>query len=278
MQRVEGCGFGVAESLLQGAPQRPGAQASHTQLVGKLGVLEKWINTPALHRVHHGINPRYLDKNFGGTFVVWDRVFGTYEPETDPVVYGLVKPLRSFNPFTAQFHYWPDLWKRARATPRLADKVRVLIKGPLYTPPGMEPFPPPPDVHPETFRKYDVPLQAALARYVLVQLALVVLGTTGLMFLETTLPKWQLALGALIVFMALLAFGGFLERGRWALAVERARLVILAFGAVALAWRGPVPPVAAVACVALAAAMWIWLQRVARAPASTRPAASVRTV
>src|SRR2546421_6032058 len=82
----------------------------HTQLIGKLGPLEKWINTPALHRVHHAINPRYLDKNYGGTFMIWDRLFGTYEPETERPVYGLVKALKSFDALTAQFHFWGEIW------------------------------------------------------------------------------------------------------------------------------------------------------------------------
>src|SRR5437660_3553961 len=69
----------------------------HTELVGKLGIFEKLFNTPSQHRVHHGINPRYLDKNYAATLCIWDRLFGTFEEEKEEAVYGLVKPLKSFD-------------------------------------------------------------------------------------------------------------------------------------------------------------------------------------
>lgn len=81
----------------------------HTEVVGRL---PRWaevvLNTPSHHRVHHGSNPRYLDRNFAGVFIVWDRLFGTFEPEDDaePVRYGLVHNLASFNPLWAACHEW----------------------------------------------------------------------------------------------------------------------------------------------------------------------------
>jgi sterol desaturase/sphingolipid hydroxylase (fatty acid hydroxylase superfamily) len=235
----------------------------HTQLVGRLGVLERWLNTPSLHRVHHGINPRYLDKNYAGIFVVWDRMFGTYEVESEPVVYGLVKPLHSFNPYTAQFHYGVELWRRARGAPRLADKLALLLKGPRYTRAGAEPEPAPPEVRPETFRKHDPPLTPQLARYICVQLALVVVGATGLMFFETVWPTWQLALGAALVFLAILGWGGLLERRRWAPPAQWVLLAATAAAAAALGGLGVLGPAAAVASLAGAAGLGLWFHRLA---------------
>ena len=81
----------------------------HTGMVGKrpLG-LEYWLNTPSHHRAHHGTNARYLDRNFGGVFIVWDRLFGTFEVERDddPVRYGIVRNLATFNPVWVAFHEW----------------------------------------------------------------------------------------------------------------------------------------------------------------------------
>ena len=71
----------------------------HTQKIGRLGILEKIINTPALHRVHHASNPRYIDKNFGGILMLWDRLFGTYQPERETPVYGLTENINTHNPF-----------------------------------------------------------------------------------------------------------------------------------------------------------------------------------
>ena len=75
----------------------------HTELVGKLPLLDPWLNTPSNHRVHHGRNPIYIDKNYGGVLMVWDRLFGTYAAETEKVEYGLVEPLTSRNPASVHF-------------------------------------------------------------------------------------------------------------------------------------------------------------------------------
>jgi sterol desaturase/sphingolipid hydroxylase (fatty acid hydroxylase superfamily) len=83
----------------------------HTELVPKLGILERWLNTPSNHRVHHASNGRYIDKNYGGVTMIFDRLFGTYEPEQEanPPVYGLTKPIHSHNPLVIAFHEWLSL-------------------------------------------------------------------------------------------------------------------------------------------------------------------------
>ncbi len=70
----------------------------HTEFIGQLGSLKWVLNTPSHHRVHHGRNPRYIDRNYAGVLIVWDRVFGTFEPETERPVYGITAPLQSHNP------------------------------------------------------------------------------------------------------------------------------------------------------------------------------------
>lgn len=70
----------------------------HNQKIGRLGILERVINTPALHRVHHGSNPLYINKNFGGILIIWDRLFGTYQSETETPIYGLTKNIHTNNP------------------------------------------------------------------------------------------------------------------------------------------------------------------------------------
>ena len=75
----------------------------HTEAVGKLGWLEGIIDTPSAHRVHHGSDPIYIDKNFGGVFMIWDRLFGTYQPELEKPTYGLTTGFTSYNPFRLVF-------------------------------------------------------------------------------------------------------------------------------------------------------------------------------
>src|SRR4030095_7845327 len=78
----------------------------HTRLVGRLGPLEWFLNTPSHHRVHHGINPRYIDKNYAGILIIWDRMFGTDVREGEEPVYGVVKPLASWSPIRANLDVW----------------------------------------------------------------------------------------------------------------------------------------------------------------------------
>lgn len=86
--------------------------ALHTEVIGKLPKpVEAVMNTPSHHRVHHGSNPQYLDKNYAGMFIVWDRLFGTFEEEREKVVYGITKPLNSVNPITVFFHGFTRLYR-----------------------------------------------------------------------------------------------------------------------------------------------------------------------
>ena len=83
----------------------------HTQIVGKLGPLEWIFNTPSHHRVHHGSNEEYIDKNYGNLLIIWDRMFGTFEPERAPVKYGLVNNVDTFNPVKITFMEWSKIFE-----------------------------------------------------------------------------------------------------------------------------------------------------------------------
>ena len=80
----------------------------HTQLIGRLGILDRWIQTPSNHRVHHAQNDIYLDRNYVGVFLLWDHLFGTFQEERDdePCIYGVRGQLKSWNPVWANLHYW----------------------------------------------------------------------------------------------------------------------------------------------------------------------------
>ena len=82
----------------------------HTQIIGKLGPLEWLFNTPSHHRVHHGSNPEYIDKNYGNLLIIWDRLFGTFQPEESPVNYGLVNNVNTFNPVKITFMGWNKIF------------------------------------------------------------------------------------------------------------------------------------------------------------------------
>ncbi|MBW8185976.1 sterol desaturase family protein [Shewanella nanhaiensis] len=103
----------------------------HTQAVKSLGPLELIFNTPSHHRVHHGRNPQYIDKNYAGVLIVWDKIFGTYVKEEESVEYGITKPINSHNPLVVTFSEWRDMFSDAFAS-GLTLKQRW---GKLFSPP-----------------------------------------------------------------------------------------------------------------------------------------------
>lgn len=105
----------------------------HTESVHRIGVFERFMNTPSHHRAHHGSNPEYIDKNYGGWLIVWDKLFGTFAPETVPVRYGLVKNIDTFNPFKVVTHEWGYLLRQAWAAKGLRCKLRWVFGPPEYT-------------------------------------------------------------------------------------------------------------------------------------------------
>jgi sterol desaturase/sphingolipid hydroxylase (fatty acid hydroxylase superfamily) len=104
----------------------------HTKLIPRLGFLEGILNTPSAHRVHHASNTSYLDKNYGGILMIYDRIFGTYFPE-DPnieIIYGLTHPIYSKNPVKVVFHVWRKLVQELFSNHSLSQKIKVLFSPP----------------------------------------------------------------------------------------------------------------------------------------------------
>src|SRR5579859_373568 len=102
----------------------------HTELVRRLGLLEVVMNTPSHHRVHHGSNQRYLDRNHAGVLIIWDRLFGSFEPEGEKVIYGLTKDINSYNPLLIAFHEWIDIWNDVRKADTWRLKLRYVFGRP----------------------------------------------------------------------------------------------------------------------------------------------------
>ncbi len=105
----------------------------HTKTVKKLGFIEWFMSTPSHHRVHHGSNVRYLDKNMGMVFIIWDRMFGTFQPEeeNDAVIYGLTENIKTHNPVKMVFHEWVNIYHDLKKTSSFKAKFMY-----LFGPPG----------------------------------------------------------------------------------------------------------------------------------------------
>jgi sterol desaturase/sphingolipid hydroxylase (fatty acid hydroxylase superfamily) len=114
----------------------------HTERVRRLPrPLEALLNTPSHHRVHHGCNDVYLDRNYGGILIVWDRLFGSFRPEGERVRYGLTKDIETFNPVHVAFHEYQAMWRDLRAARGARAKWGVLLRGPGWRPEASAPAP-----------------------------------------------------------------------------------------------------------------------------------------
>ena len=149
----------------------------HTQLIRRMGVLDYILVTPSNHRVHHAQNQRYIDKNYGGVLILWDRMFGTFEDERDddPVVFGVRKPLGNWNPFWANFQIYNYLLFDARHTKAWKDKFGIWFRRTGWRPADVAEQFPKSRADLSTFVKFDPQLEPGLKAYVLFQF-LIVLG------------------------------------------------------------------------------------------------------
>jgi sterol desaturase/sphingolipid hydroxylase (fatty acid hydroxylase superfamily) len=102
----------------------------HTRFIKKLGPLEWVLNTPSHHRVHHGVNNPYLDKNYAGVLIIWDRMFGSFVEETEEPRYGIIKPIRSYNPLWINTHAWYEMWEAMKARKAWLSKLRCIFASP----------------------------------------------------------------------------------------------------------------------------------------------------
>ncbi|PJZ66142.1 sterol desaturase [Leptospira wolffii] len=200
----------------------------HTRAVDKLPRwFEAVFNTPSHHRVHHGINPKYIDKNHGGTLIVFDKWFGTFQKEEEAPVYGTVKPLKSFNPLWANVHYWVEMFQQAWHSPKFSDKIKVFFAGPGWRPKELGGQYPIPEVDEKTFHKYDVVLPSVLKAYGVVWFILTLIGTFSMLVKINSIPTdMQYLIFSLSIF-SLISVGGILDLKRWTLYLEPVRLVSL---------------------------------------------------
>lgn len=145
----------------------------HTELVKRMGVLEYVLNTPSHHRVHHGRNPKYIDKNHAGVFIIWDKMLGTFQKEEEHPTYGITNPSNTFNAVEAHFQPFKRIWQDLKIISGIKNKVLYLLKPPGWYPQELGGFKPAPEIEPEP-RKYDVNIPIQLHYYVIVQFLIVI--------------------------------------------------------------------------------------------------------
>ena len=162
----------------------------HTRLIGKMGPLEWVFNTPSHHRVHHGVNPEYVDKNYGGILIIWDRLFGTFAEERAPVIFGTVKPLHTWNPIHNNLGYWIELGRRSLRASGLRARLLPWLVSPEWT--LEDPHPPLvlKSYRPADYRKFDVELTRPQMIYAVSLFVLILASSAVFLNFQQHLPAW----------------------------------------------------------------------------------------
>jgi len=196
----------------------------HTRAIGRMGPLEWVLNTPSHHRVHHGIDPEYLDKNYAGIFIFWDRLFGTFEPERREPVYGTVKVTPTYDPVWANACAWADLAAASQKTRSLVDKIRVWLAPPEWRPVDLGGPVARQPANPAAHPRYNPLAPKPVRVYVAAAFALVAAATIVYLWDEATASRGVLAAAAGALLLSGAAYGALLERKAWAWRLEAIRL------------------------------------------------------
>ncbi|QTD33228.1 sterol desaturase family protein [Pseudomonas fluorescens] len=198
----------------------------HTRHIPKLGWFEWCFVTPSNHRAHHAQNALYMDRNYGGVFIIWDRLFGSFQEEDDnePVIFGVTTPLASWNPLWANLQFYAQLWDDARRAERTWDKIRIWFMRTGWRPADVAAKYPMSKPDLSQFRKFEVPLDCRQQWYVGLQFGVYVALGSYLLNLERSLPTGALLLGWGAVAFGLFVLGVALENRPWAGRLEVLRL------------------------------------------------------
>lgn len=212
----------------------------HTQVIKKLGWFEKFFVTPSHHRVHHGVNPQYIDKNYSEFLIIWDKMFGTFEEEHEEVCYGITHPPRTWDPIYINFQYWKQLWDDAVAAPFWWDKIRLWFMPLGWRPRGLA-------EEEETDKrigytkaeqtKYESFQFKNAKPYLIGQVVLALAYlfiTINLEFPLTVIDRIVLSAG--LIFM-IISWGGILQAKMWSITTEILRLLFMGIAMVVILER-----------------------------------------
>ncbi len=207
----------------------------HTETIGKMGWFEYIFNTPSHHRVHHGRNPKYIDKNHAGSLIIWDKMFGTFQPEEEKPVYGITKPINSWNAAYANVSHYVEMSKDLKRIDPWIDKIKYLFHKPGWLPDYLGGYRPAPEVDNTSYKKYTTPVPLLLNLYVLFQYAIGLGGTALFLFSQKNKDgsdHFTLAENlffALLISITVVNCGVLFENRKWAKYSEWIRIVLYPF-------------------------------------------------
>tara|TARA_X000001036_G_scaffold395244_1_gene396077 strand:+ start:121 stop:951 length:831 start_codon:yes stop_codon:yes gene_type:complete len=197
----------------------------HTQLINKLGFLEQILVTPSHHRVHHSINPEYLDKNYSQIFIIWDKIFGTFQKELDEIkpIYGTLKPANSWNPFFINFRYLKQLILDCWHTKNNLNRVMI-----WFMPTGWRPediknkFP----IKERANKKYDTPMSSQFVLWSFFQLFITSIFLFHFLYLFPNNSTPMNYLYASIILLHIFSFTSALDQKSYSVLVELCKIIL----------------------------------------------------
>ncbi|MBP6661291.1 MAG: sterol desaturase family protein [Chitinophagales bacterium] len=199
----------------------------HTKAIDKM---PKWFeaifNTPSHHRVHHGVNPKYIDKNHAGMFIIWDKLFGTFQEEIEEPTYGVTTQLKSWNPAWANVEYYVTMFRNAKAFPKVSDKLKYIVAKPGWQPAELGGQIPIPEVD-YNKPKYDAKASSkSLNIYVLVQFIFIIVGLSAYLYNYEKLSTFYTIVFFSILMLSTVICSAILEQKKWVKYAEYARLLM----------------------------------------------------
>lgn len=196
----------------------------HTELVDRgPQPVEAVLNTPSHHRVHHGVQEKYLDKNYGAILILWDRLFGTFEPEQEHPVYGTTVPLRNYSPVWANLQHLHRCWTLAKLARRWQDKLWVWFAHPAWLPQGVTDPAHKPDR--DAYEKYQPSVPKSVRTYVVTHFALIGAAMGIIVFFEHAFTPLELIAAATVLVAGFASIVGLVEAKPWAGILEVVRVV-----------------------------------------------------
>ena len=215
----------------------------HTQLISKMGLLEYFLVTPSHHRVHHAINPEYIDKNYGQILIIWDKLFGSFQSEIDDVkpVYGTLKPVRTWNPVIINFKHLWQLLKDAWRAERYFDKLRIWFMPTGWRPSDVEEkFPLLEVTNPAKQLKYNTNNSGWLFAYSWTQLVITHFLLFHLLIIFSSHSNTMNYLYAVVLLLSVFSFTSMLDNSNFAFFAEllKAGLVFALLSIQDFSWYG----------------------------------------
>ena len=183
----------------------------HTEHVKKLGWFDRWFCSPSNHRVHHAVNDRYLDRNYGGILIIWDRLFGSFKEEDEKCVYGTRKPLNSWDPLWSNAEVYWALLKDSWHARSWADKLRVWCKPPGWRPADVAARFPSTPFDLQRVERFHPPMSRAVMWFGAVQFLVLLQGVAAFLWFADRLPLAQSAVWLGVLAASLWAIGAVMQ-------------------------------------------------------------------